>query len=475
MGQLVQQVPAISGAATNPAVNNGGGTGASTVELRGLGAERTLVLLNGRRVGAISSVGAVDINMMPVNLIERVEVLKEGAGAVYGSDAIGGVVNFITRKDLDGLELGYDYGVSDAGDGARQAVEPRLGHDGRARQRAHRRQLQQAGSKSSAGDRKFARDALYLYNGFVTKGGSSRTPNGRIRFDVTNPVSAALNETYGCPVSGSNNQFSLIKKDGAAGDSVDDFRCWGGQSDLYNYQPINLVMTPQERASVFTSGNFNVTDDIDAYAEWLHSYTTSGYKIAELPFDAQADNTIIAANNVYNPFGVAFGGINGENPNAAWRLKSLGQRRSTVNSTADQLTLGVKGKVMQSSWTWDLSGQYAHFDQDTKIQGYLFSSKLQAAFGPNFRDEAGNVVCGTPDAPIATCTAINPFDINNPNQRDALKTISAAYNQNYGYTSRTAALDFAGDLFKLPAGPVQAAIGLELQRAEFDVRHGQPH
>src|SRR5512143_103108 len=97
MGELVQQVPAISGAATNPAVNNGGGTGAATVELRGLGAERTLVLLNGRRVGAIASVGAVDVNIMPVNLIERVEVLKEGAGAVYGSDAIGGVVNFITR------------------------------------------------------------------------------------------------------------------------------------------------------------------------------------------------------------------------------------------------------------------------------------------------------------------------------------------------------------------------------------------
>ncbi|WP_116808330.1 TonB-dependent receptor plug domain-containing protein [Steroidobacter cummioxidans] len=103
MGDLMMRVPAISGAATNPQVNNGGGTGESNVELRGLGAQRTLVLLNGRRInvlGANGTTSAVDINMIPINMIERVEVLKEGAGAVYGSDAIAGVVNFITKKNF---------------------------------------------------------------------------------------------------------------------------------------------------------------------------------------------------------------------------------------------------------------------------------------------------------------------------------------------------------------------------------------
>ncbi|MEZ5564950.1 MAG: TonB-dependent receptor plug domain-containing protein [Gammaproteobacteria bacterium] len=92
IGELIQKLPSIGGAATNPAVNNGGGDGASNVELRGLDVKRTLVLLNGRRYGALGNLSsAVDINSIPVSMIDRVEVLKEGAGAIYGSDAIGGV------------------------------------------------------------------------------------------------------------------------------------------------------------------------------------------------------------------------------------------------------------------------------------------------------------------------------------------------------------------------------------------------
>ena len=446
MGELVQQVPAISGAATNPAVNNGGGTGAATVELRGLGSERTLVLLNGRRVGAISSVGAVDINIMPVNMIERVEVLKEGAGAVYGSDAIGGVVNFITRKDLDGLELSYDYGVADKGDGDRQAVGMAFGVTGERGNVLIGANYNKQ-EEVSAGDRAFARNALYLYNGVVTQGGSSRNVGGRIRFNAGDP----LRDFYGCS--------SVTKKDGAPGSALTDYRCFTG-ADLYNYQPLNLVMTPQERTSAFTSANYNVTDDTTVYAEYLHSQTHSGYKIAELPFDSRLDNVVIPADNYYNPFGIAFGGIDAVNPNAVWRMKSLGQRQSDVSSIADNLTLGVKGKVMSSSWTWDLNGAYAHFGQDLGIQGYLVSAKLQNAFGSSFDAGGGNIVCGTPGNVIANCTPINIFDINNPNQKDALKTIAADYTQTYDYTSRTAALDFAGDLFKLPAGMVQAAVGL---------------
>lgn len=471
MGELVQQVPAISGAATNPAVNNGGGTGASTVELRGLGAERTLVLLNGRRVGAISSVGAVDVNMMPVNLIERVEVLKEGAGAVYGSDAIGGVVNFITRKDFDGLELGYDYGTSQWGDGTRQAVSMAWGMNGERGNFVIGADYNKQ-EEVWAGDRKFAKNALYLYNGAVSIGGSSRTPNGRIRIPryTTGTTLSPLATYYGC--SGTSSTFSLTKKDGSAydGTHLSDYRCFTG-GDLYNYQPLNLVMTPQERANVFTQGNFHVTDDIDAYAEWLHSETTSGYKIAELPFDSQLDNVVIPSNNYYNPFGQSFGGLDTGFPNAVWRMKSLGQRQSNVDSTTDQATAGLKGKIGDSTWTWDLYGQYAHFGQHTSIKGYLLSSKLQAAFGPSFYDPvSGHVVCGTPGNIIAGCTPINVFNINDPSQKAALKTISASYNQQYSYTSNTYALDFTGDLFKLPGGPVQAAVGFDYnsQDSNFD-------
>ena len=118
VGEFLQRTPAIAGAATNPQVNNGGGAGAATVDLRGLGVNRSLVLVDGKRwIGTISNAnGAVDVNSIPMALIERVEVLKDGASAIYGSDAIGGVVNFILRKDFDGLEASAYYGVSSRGD-----------------------------------------------------------------------------------------------------------------------------------------------------------------------------------------------------------------------------------------------------------------------------------------------------------------------------------------------------------------------
>ncbi|WP_148667811.1 TonB-dependent receptor plug domain-containing protein, partial [Mizugakiibacter sediminis] len=130
LGDLVQEAPSISGAAQNPQVNNGGGDGASTVSLRGLGAQRTLVLINGHRVIASPSAGGVDINQIPANLVERIEVLKDGASAVYGSDAIGGVVNIILRSNYQGAEFSADYGISDRNDGERRGFSATFGQTG---------------------------------------------------------------------------------------------------------------------------------------------------------------------------------------------------------------------------------------------------------------------------------------------------------------------------------------------------------
>ena len=126
-------------------MNNGGGFGEANVELRGLDAKRTLVLLNGRRLGLVGASDATDINLIPVNLIERVDVLKEGAGAIYGSDAIAGVVNFITRKDVEGAELTASYGETAESDGETPEREPAVGYVGRQLPLQHQRQLQQDG------------------------------------------------------------------------------------------------------------------------------------------------------------------------------------------------------------------------------------------------------------------------------------------------------------------------------------------
>ena len=212
MGDLLQQIPSVSGAATNPQVNNGGGTGASAVELRGLGTQRTLVLLNGRRLGNLgfANTGA-DVNVIPTNLVERVEVLKEGAGALYGSDAVGGVVNFVTRTDFDGLEIGYEYGVADKGDGDSNTVNIAWGAQGERGSIAISGTYQKQ-EEISAANRSFTKEAIYFYT-YVFAGGSSRTPTGRITLPETHPLQADL----GCGVSAGS--ITVTRSAGSSGAS----------------------------------------------------------------------------------------------------------------------------------------------------------------------------------------------------------------------------------------------------------------
>ncbi|HEX4480013.1 MAG TPA: TonB-dependent receptor plug domain-containing protein, partial [Rudaea sp.] len=122
LGDLVQELPSMAGAAMNPQVNNGG-TGTAGVSLRGLGSNRTLLLINGHRV----PFQLQDLNIIPVSAVERIEVLNDGASAVYGSDAIAGVVNIITRTNYQGAEFGADYGISDKDDGERRAIHMLFG------------------------------------------------------------------------------------------------------------------------------------------------------------------------------------------------------------------------------------------------------------------------------------------------------------------------------------------------------------
>src|SRR5260221_4524053 len=181
VGDLLQRIPSISGSATTPNLNNGGGFGESTVELRGLDSKRTLILVDGRRQGIVGSADATDVNQISLNLIDHVEVLKEGAGATYGSDAVGGVVNFITRNDVEGVEIGADYGKTTHNDGPQHSVNIIFGKtlDNFRFEAGGNYFYQKA---VYAGARDYSKYALYLYGGTygAYKSGSGRTPTGRI-------------------------------------------------------------------------------------------------------------------------------------------------------------------------------------------------------------------------------------------------------------------------------------------------------
>ncbi|GFE78997.1 TonB-dependent receptor [Steroidobacter agaridevorans] len=464
MGDLMMRVPAISGAATNPQVNNGGGTGESNVELRGLGAQRTLVLLNGRRLNILgnTTTSAVDVNMIPINMIERVEVLKEGAGAVYGSDAIAGVVNFITKKNYEGAEVSVEYGQTGESDGESQTASLTLGSTGEKLSVLFGARYSKQDPVSAA-DRAFSANALYLYGGVVTAAGSSRTPNGFISIGDSAFSGNFLEDGEECGV--------VSRNPGAAGTSptASDYHCFGG-SDLYNYQPFNLLITPQERSSVFTMLNYKLGETTEAYGEVLYNRTRSGFELAPLPFDANADDIIISANNAYNPFGIDFGGVLVGGPAFRTRMEALGNRASTVDTDDILANAGVRGDVGTSTWKWDAGVQVGRKNQDSNISGYILRSDLQNAVGPTTMVD-GVLRCGTADNIIAGCTPINLFNIQDPAQIAALQSISTNYRTEYSYESSGATLNANGELFDLPAGPVLMAVGGEYrtQEGQFEV------
>jgi iron complex outermembrane recepter protein len=475
-GDLLQRLPTVSGAATNPAVNNGGGFGESNVELRGLDAKRTLVLLNGRRLGLVGASDATDINLIPVNLIERVDVLKEGAGAIYGSDAIAGVVNFITRKDIDGAELSGSYGQTGESDGETQNVNLLWGTSGDNYRFSINGNYNNT-EGVSAGAREFSREAIYFYSGSIFPGGSSRVPTGRFYVPAGSGFPANV-----------ANCASVTRVAGSSGTNLaTDYRCYT-PADAYNYQPFNLIMTPQERGSIFANFEYDVNEAVQLYSEVLYSRTSSGFQIAPLPFDAVADDVVISGQSYYNPFrtdtnndgvvntlddGQDFGGADGANPNLTVRLEALGNRRSKTASDSKVAKLGARGGLFGSEWNYDFMVGYSRLDQTASVSGYLYQPGLAGAFGPSFLNAQNVVQCGTAANPIplGQCTPVNIFNLADESQVTALSTITSGYDTDRIFTSKQASLAFDGKIFSMPAGDALMSVQADYLdlRGDFNV------
>jgi iron complex outermembrane receptor protein len=274
-------------------------------------------------------------------------------------------------------------------------------------------------------------------------------PNGRI---FANPL--GLTGSNGKPCS------SVTRIEGASGGALTDYRCYNSPADNFNYQPLNLITTPVERTSLFAKANYKINDDVEAYASVTQTHTHSGFHLAPLPFDSQADNIVLSKDSIYNPFGIDLGGNSGANPDFTLRTFLFGARQSDTNSDGDTFNGGVKGKIDPIGWTWDLNLTYSRLQQHTNISGYYFASKLSPAVGPSFIAADGTPTCGTPTAPIAGCTPINLFN-QFANSAAALSGVNADYNQDNVFDYKAAALDFSGKVFTLPAGDLQAAVGFE--------------
>ncbi len=441
VGNLVQSTPAISGDATNPQVNNGGGDGAATISLRGLGVSRTLVLIDGHRMAIDPNQGAPDINALPADMVERVEILKDGASTIYGNSAIGGVVNFIMRKNFQGAEFSTNFGTSDHGDGTRRGISAIFGETSRHGGIVAGVSYEKTDGISSA-NRSFSDKALYLYYGQILPFGSSRVPNGRIVYP------------------GSPTALTCIT--GTSCSTLGDFRPYNGATDSYNYQAANLIQVPSERTNVFFMGHYNLTDNVQAFMDFFGNKTTSHSALAPSLADTGIPSPlVISAQSMYNPFGVEFSNASGNR--FEYRFSGIGQRIFQFGTNTSQIITGLKGNVGETSWQWDANLNYSRVSTGEAELGFLNLAAANPAFGPSFSNN-GVPTCGTPTATIVGCTPINIFDANSPSQVALLQQyLSHPFTQTI-YITREAAINANGDLFSLPAGTVRLAVGADYRK-----------
>jgi outer membrane receptor protein involved in Fe transport len=486
LGDVVQQLPVITGGVNNPRVNNSGATGQTLVGLRGLGASRTLILIDGQRV--TGTFGPADLNAIPAAAVDRIEVLTDGASAVYGSDAIGGVINIILKSNYQGAQFQLNYGVSDHDDGVRKGVNFMFG------------QTSDKGSILAGIDynkfdsilqsaRKLTENSLSL-TATNTYGGSGTAPAGLTYLAV--PGSGITSFVGGSSFALRNRIFlppgtlpasnplsqcsSLSLNSGTFASGADpsattaDYHCFGtdpatGENDRYNYASVNYLLTPQERTNAFFKGTYHLTDNIDFFATFIHNRTSSGSQLAPavlgsgpLGFDTGFK---ISKDNYWNPFGVDF-----TSSGATWtgRMVPAGPRIFSGEISTDEVFTGFRGNIDlgERNWTWDVGYNYSHISRVNTNRGLPNQNILNLGAGPSFLNADGVVQCGTEAAPIslAECTPFDPFNLNNPNTAAVIAAAASPAVNDTWNIDRVYHADISGGLFDLPAGTMQLAAGV---------------
>jgi outer membrane receptor protein involved in Fe transport len=458
LGDVVQNLPAVTGGLLTPTVNNHNAPGAvpagrTLIGLRGLGPDRTLLLVDGQRVLN------TDMNSIPAAAVERIEVLTDGASSVYGSDAIGGVINVILKSNYQGAQVSTNYGISDHGDGERRGGSFVFG------QSSDKGSLLAGISYNKMdivlqGNRKFSEHVLSLTSNSnptgplsTVFGGSTNGQYGKI----TLPNSIAAN--FGCA---NGNKLAVNHGSVAAGGllGAGDFHCFGND-DRYNFATVQALVAPQERLSGFFKGTYHLTDHVDAYMTTYMNKSTAALQLAPNIYGVSAAQPI-SAQSYYNPFGIDFTGDNGNS--VAFREVSGGNRVSQATQRTNQLSAGLKGslQIMDRDWTWDAGINYGYYSYTSSSTGSPSGSLLAPGVGPSFLNSGGVVQCGTPSAPISldSCVPWNPFAPQSASASAALQKANTATLIQQWTLQRGFHADVTGGLFDLPAGTMQLAAGL---------------
>ncbi|WP_310468420.1 TonB-dependent receptor [Sphingomonas sp.] len=428
-----------SGNFGNPPDGGGVGAGSAEIDLRYLGSKRTLVLVDGLRFvnGAAASgvPGSVDLNAIPESMIERVEVLQDGASSIYGSDAIAGVVNIITKKRQRGFLASAQLGINGEGDGFSQNYQVSWGNggDGPTQIVVGANYVKQ--QPISSGDR----DISLFPNPYSTDCGgggcSSGTPLGRF-------IVLGQDLTLIAPVIGRAPVLA-------------DYRAFSSPGDRFNFAPFNFILTPLERLGAFANLKHEIAPDLNFSAKLMWNRRKSKNQAAPLPLfvgpDAGngnlLDTIVIDASNPFNPFGTLGPGTY---EFIGRRVIEGGPRRynQTVNTTYGTATLDGRFDMMGREWFWDINGLVGRNKAKQVMLGNINAANLQLALGPV-------------GACVAPCVPFNIFGGVGSITQAMLDYVGFEQNDRSKQKLWGVTANLSGSLMDLPGGPLGLAVGVE--------------
>ena len=401
--ELIKDLP-VALPATGPGVNNGSGGGA-TVDLRGLGTNRTLVLVNGRRVVPFNLAGVVDTNSIPVALIERVDLVTGGASAIYGADAVAGVVNFILKDDFEGVEFQSSWGISEYGDAERRRSDLTVGGnfaDGRGNAVASIGWTEN--DRLNQDQRPYGVRAIGAINGLPQ--GSATTVPGF--FSTTTLVD-------GVPLpSGTGVGAGSAEIDPVTGALVP------ANANGFNFNPDNLYQTPLDRYQLNARANYEVNSMFEGYLDLM--YVRSDVATDAAPTGTFGNTFSVPIGNPFIPTAMRNQLCAARNIAAAdcvsgaagttivplsinRRITELGPRLTTRENKTFQFTAGFRGDL-SDTWNYDVYMSRGETDQVTTLDNWGSMSKLRNAL--NTISATSCIAPGTTTA-IAGCVPLNVF------------------------------------------------------------------
>jgi len=473
LAMLPQFVPTVTGASNEPSND-----GQANLSLRGIGISQTLVLVDGKRLMPADGRGSVDLNVLPPALIESVEVVTGGASAVYGSDAIAGVVNFRMRDEVEGIEFDADWSQTERGDGQEYSAGILAGASFADRRGdvvayvgyAEREQVNQ-------GDRRHTKYPYTYYpgetNGYgpggaFLGGGNGRTEDGYFVLFSNPAVFSQVFASYGYPAGtvpyypgvGVNNDRTVFTfGDDVTPGSVVNYR---GEVDpamyndrllTYNTAPLTALQLPLERKSLFLRSQFSVSASADAYAQAIYADYSATRQLAP----ADSGILLMPMSNPYLPADLRRLAESRANPTVPFRFFArptvLGPRTAQNDREMLQLTIGLRGRVFED-WRYDVYAQAGRNERTERQDGITLVSKYEELL---FAADGGQSICG----------GLDVFGKNRITLECAAYVATSAENEAQ-VDQAIAEASISGSLLDLPAGALQVAAGVFHKRDEFE-------